>query len=338
MSQLNRQISSFTDTTEDGETDTQRARESPDESQTEGGLIPHQLAEYPLIRVCRPDCQSHNPCNSEGKRPVTAADDPEPNTHIRSWIARDGNYGVVPTTDNDLVVFDVDSAAMAEVLGRKLPPTFTVQSGGADFGQHWYYQCDPAADQRNWDEPEGGVRTDNWMCVAPGSVHAETGATYEILTDADIATISHDDYRTVYELLTEIDDLHADTTTVETTGGSQTNSSPESPPESSETPESLSFIASTESQRKIADILQNPDAPHRDRLWLAGWLYGAAGLKPAEIISLLNQEARWSDYDPEITRSQVESIPDTTDSERAPHPSKSDHISTTQFAFLQSEP
>lgn len=307
--------------------------------------IPSQLAEYPLVRVCRPDCRSHNHCNSTGKRPVTAADDPDPHDRIESWLARGGNYGVVPTTDNDLLIFDVDSAAMAEILSRKLPPTFTVQSGGAEFGQHWYYRCEHAADQRNWTQPEGGVRTDNWMIVAPGSTHGETGAAYEILDDSDIATISSAEYQAVYDMLTEIHESHTDTdthtdsnstTTVETAATPGATSATESA-ESVAIPGSLQFITSDEYRRKIADILHDSEAPHRDRLWLAGWLYGAAGLYPPEIVDLIHQECHWADYNHSITEKMVNSVARSSDSSRGTHPTETGHISPGETEFLLAE-
>jgi hypothetical protein len=40
--------------------------------------IPEQLITQPLIRVCRPECKSHNNCSGAGKRPVTSTNNPRP--------------------------------------------------------------------------------------------------------------------------------------------------------------------------------------------------------------------------------------------------------------------
>jgi hypothetical protein len=166
--------------------------------------IPPQIRDYPLIRVCRPDeCRSHNNCTG-GKRPVTSADDFDSVDRIKSWLNRGGNYGVVPQSSNDLVIYDVDSEEMSRILNQELPSTFRVRSGGNDYGEHWYYQCAEADSQRNWDTPEGGVNVKNWQVVAPGSIHGETGNEYEVIDDSEIATISANQYQTVYNILTEI--------------------------------------------------------------------------------------------------------------------------------------
>lgn len=324
----------LTDYIDDDDTDnTNTPSDNPADTNT--AIIPPQLADYPLVRVCRPDCQSHENCNSNGKRPVTAADDPDSNTRVTSWFNRGGNYGVVPTAANDLVIFDVDSAEMATVLERKLPQTFIVTSGGDDFGEHWYYRCGEVTDQRNWTRPEGGVRTTNWMSVAPGSTHGDTGAQYEIRTDVDIATITPDRYHVVYNILDTINRSATNTTpTVENspseTGDGCRHTSVTSP----SIPDSLAFIRSHSYRQKIAAILQDPTAPHDDRLWLAGWLYSAGGLRPGEIIDLIHQECCWGDYNPAITEDQVESIPRSSDSERGTHPS-ANGFTTAEFDFLR---
>ena len=301
-------------------------------------MIPPQLTDYPLIRVCRPDCRSHDNCGNKGKRPVTAADDPDPNNRIKSWINRNGNYGVVPTPDNDLVIFDVDSDRMAEILVRELPSTFTVESGGRGTGQHWYYRCDQATEQRNWDHPEGGVNVDYWQVVAPGSVHAETGNEYEIIDDRPIATISIDEYRAVYDIFTEIHRSEtANTTAVERGGGGDGGSSGDSAAAALSTSGNLAFINSDEYRTKVARILAKHDAPHRDRLWLAGWLYSAAGLHQSEIVRLIEQECEWVDYDRSITSKMVQSVIRSTDSDRGTHPTEFGSTPTGDMDWLQSE-
>lgn len=299
-------------------------------------MIPTQLTDYPLIRVCRPNCRSHNNCGNKGKRPVTAADDPDPNNRIKSWINRSGNYGVVPTPENDLVIFDVDSKRMAEILDQELPSTFTVESGGRGLGQHWYYQCDQATEQRNWDHPEGGVNVDYWQVVGPGSVHAETGDKYEIIDDRPIARISLEEYQAVYDIFTEIHQSETASTVadVESGGGGSSDGSAARP---LSTPNSLNFINSEKYRKKVARVLNETDAQHRDRLWLAGWLYSAAGLYQTEIVDLVEQECNWIDYDRSITSKMVSSVIRSTDSDRGTHPTEFGSNSTGDMGFLNPE-
>ena len=81
------------------------------------------------------------------------------------------------------------------MLKTKLPPTFTVVSGGQGWGEHLYYRCSDADIQSKWSDPEGSVRVKNWHCVGPGSKHSETGKMYEIKSDEPIAEVTIDDLR-----------------------------------------------------------------------------------------------------------------------------------------------
>jgi hypothetical protein len=103
------------------------------------------------------------------------------------------------------------------------------------------------------------------------------------------------------------------------------------------TPDSLDFINNDDYREKIARILSMDDAPHRDRLWLAGWLYSAAGLHQTEIVDLIEQECEWIDFDRSITSKMVQSVIRSTDSDRGTHPSEFGNTPTGDMDFLQSE-
>ena len=225
---------------------------------------------------------------------------------------------------------------MAEILDQELPSTFTVESGGRGLGQHWYYQCDQATEQRNWDHPEGGVNVDYWQVVGPGSVHAETGDKYEIIDDRPIARISLEEYQAVYDIFTEIHQSETANTVadVESGGGGSSDGSAARP---LSTPNSLNFINSEKYRKKVARVLNETDAQHRDRLWLAGWLYSAAGLYQTEIVDLIEQECNWIDYDRSITSKMVSSVIRSTDSDRGTHPTEFGSNPTGDMGFLNPE-
>jgi len=64
------------------------------------------------------------------KHPLTA-DDPR----LRYWLEKGGNYGVVGGWG--LVIIDIDSPELKEIVQKSLPETFTVQSPGSQ-GWHLY--------------------------------------------------------------------------------------------------------------------------------------------------------------------------------------------------------
>jgi hypothetical protein len=83
--------------------------------------------------------------------------------------------------------------------------------------------------------------------------------------------------------------------------------------------------------------LNETDAQHRDRLWLAGWLYSAAGLYQTEIVDLIEQECNWIDYDRSITSKMVSSVIRSTDSDRGTHPTEFGSNPTGDMGFLNPE-
>lgn len=118
------------------------------------------------------------------------------------------NYGVYATSDDPLVLVDVDEPANLDV---EIPETFTVSSphGGDDRAHYYlavegYEQIPDRFGKWNLSPTWGDVRVANQYVVGPGSELDECDkdghdcslpgeGTYEILDDREIATISVED-------------------------------------------------------------------------------------------------------------------------------------------------
>ncbi len=124
------------------------------------------------------------------KRPIEKGWTKRPYTYdqILPHIGRHTNYGVL-TGYGHLAVADADTEELAEVIEKKLPPTFTVQSGSG--GRHYYYKCSQLQKRivlqvRN--KHYGEIQSKGQAVVGPGSIHP-TGKTYDIVCDVPISTI-----------------------------------------------------------------------------------------------------------------------------------------------------
>jgi hypothetical protein len=271
-------------------------------------MIPQQLREYPLIRVCRPSCRSHKGCDNPGKRPVSSTKSDESESEVEDWIHSGGNYGVVARSDNDLVIFDSDSEELTNVLTSSLPITFTIESGGEGFGQHHYFKCRDFNVNTGWKDPEGSVRSDNWQAVGPSSTHPETGNQYKVIENVEIARVKASD---LYSVKSKFDDLDD----VQSGGGSAGR------PSAHPISDSLGFIRRNDRRREINEILKTNSA-HSRRVWMTGWLHAAAGLTENEIVSLIMSEASWNNLDREIVKEQVTSVINSSRSDRGTHYTK----------------
>jgi hypothetical protein len=272
--------------------------------------IPQQLEDYPLIKLCGPDCRigNHGDCQSPGKRPVSQNWQNKDNRilDIKRHLQSVGNYGVVPKLANDLVVIDSDSQTFSETVETTLPNTFTVKTGN---GYHYYYRSD-WSDNKRWNgAAEGEIKTVNSQVVGPGSQHSN-GEFYTVDIDCDLTKITDSQLLTLIQELNDVQDVER--------RGSAARSAPRRPSPHS-TSESLSFIRRDDLRQKVAGILRDTESSHNDRCWLAGWLYGAAGLSESEIVSLILREARWENLDEDIVESQVKSIIDSSKSSRGTH-------------------
>jgi hypothetical protein len=262
-------------------------------------LIPEQLQNYELIRVCRPDCKTHEDCSSPGKRPVTSVEDRQKAHAVKKWVLEGGNYGVPAHEGNDLVIFDVDDVAFERVLNEFLPEeTFSVISGGPGFGKHRYYRCWNWNRNTDFKEPEGSIRATNWHVVGPMSEH-ESGGRYEIENYGPIKEVATEDISKVVRELEDRNDRN-DGESVNSGGGARGGYS-----HNREGP--LSFVRREDRRRELRSILEDTNPSHSERLWFVGFLHSACGLREREITELILKEAPWG-TDKEITRTQVEGV------------------------------
>ncbi len=102
------------------------------------------------------------------------------------------NQGIITGLINKLLVFDLDDVAKFENfiknfgLENPLPRTYTVSTGK---GYHYYYRypSDGYVYKSIAEKSQGfDVRAEGGYVVAPGSIHPETGAIYEVCDDSAI--------------------------------------------------------------------------------------------------------------------------------------------------------
>lgn len=130
---------------------------------------------WPLIKLTKPDSLGPSP----GKRPVGSNWETRPSltaAEAESWLNEGGNIGI--RTGNGLLVIDCDGDKP-----DNLPDTPTVQTGSGS-GLHLYYRVPPGTTMRVGNttkhiHPSTDTRGEGGQVVAPGSIHADTGALYE---------------------------------------------------------------------------------------------------------------------------------------------------------------
>jgi len=176
--------------------------------------IPQQLkGDECLLKIYSPEAD----CKQPGKQPIgstkTGPFYSSSDSKLLSHIQNGGNVG--KALKGPLVVFDVDHEEFASELSSRLPPTFIVESGGSDFGQHWYYHCPEWAENRQFTSQGtdyGSLRTGNWQVVIPPSVHPESGDRYQVHSDKLVSSVGAHE---IENLISEI----SEGKTANTTGG-----------------------------------------------------------------------------------------------------------------------
>lgn len=274
-------------------------------------IIPDQLVKYPLIKVCQPDCKVHKNCNG-GKRPVTSSANDKPQEEIANWVQNGGNYGVVARNSNDLLIFDSDSKEFSELLEEYLPNTLVVKSGGNNFGKHHYYRCDDHTSNTRWKKPKGSLRSggdDGWFVVGPNSTHPDSENKYKVIEDECIAKIPSWKLRATVKGLDEL--RQKDSTEV-------SRNTEKIDQQQEDNNKTLSFIRRDDIRQEIIDVLKT-NSDHDERVWMAGWLYSAAGLQKSEIVDIIMKEARWKDLEEDIVERQVESVINSSNNSRGVH-------------------
>jgi hypothetical protein len=134
------------------------------------------------------------------------------------------------------------------------------------------------------------------MAVVPPSIHPD-GGQYSVHRDLPITKI--DDWR-LAELVREfVDDENDDGGGVRSDRGEVV----------ADDLDDLDELIHHDGYRKeVRDVLNDPQAGHNRRVWLAGFLSDAVGLSVSEIVRVIDRYNCWSNYDREITEKQVRSV------------------------------
>jgi hypothetical protein len=289
-------------------------------------MIPKQIAQYPLIKVCRPSCkiESHGDCNSPGKRPVRSVDEDRPISEIRQWVRQGGNYGVVARSEDRLVILDSDSEGFAQLVRGMLPDTFTVKTGSGNY--HFYYRSDYSGNQSfgQGDSELGSIRTDNYQAVGPNSVHPDTGQEYTVYRDNPVNPVPESQVRDFAEKVRSTD-FDCEDGAAAATGGGGGGGSSQSVSTASElsvnptdrTLSALEFIRLDPKREAIAKVFDHHHPPRHIRVWACGFLYSACGLTQNQIERVLRECADWA-TDTGRIRTEVRSLVRTScNSQRA---------------------
>jgi hypothetical protein len=272
--------------------------------------IPEQLITQPLIRVCRPECRSHNDCSGAGKRPVTSTNNPRPIGEIRNWIRSGGNYGVVAKQNNDLVVLDSDSQLFTDLVRDELPETFTVRTGSGNY--HFYFRSEVNINQsfKSGNSEFGSIRSDNWHTVGVGSVHPDTGEEYQTAIDTELNILSESD---VQEFINSLENRLESQSSREDGGGGGGSVFTDKKAEdlkiepTEQTLRTLGFINSDSKRTQIAKVFDSEHPERQIRVWACSFLYSVVGLTQRQIEKLLRESAEWA-YDDNRIEIEIKSL------------------------------
>jgi len=252
-------------------------------------LIPEQLVDQPLIRL-----------KPGSKEPVVDAYEVETVETVREWVRTGGNVGV--SLKDDLVVLDIDSEKMQYVVEEEVgfPETFSVLSGSWS-GHHEYFRC-PGwdANKQFTDDGEdvGSIRSTGWQVAAPPSTHPG-GGRYRVLHDAPIREADPEQFAELVDALDPDGDQDGDGDGERRDRGRVAG----------DDLDELDELIDHDGYRSdVREVLEDREAGHDRRLWVAGFLLDAAGLSVSETVRIIDKLNRWSNYDREITQSQVESV------------------------------
>ena len=111
---------------------------------------------------------------------------------ILAWVEQEHNYGVLGGC-GDLIAIDADTEEMSSVVRDSLPATFTVKTSS---GFHYYYICQDIKKKivlMKGQEHYGEIISTGSQVVGPGSIHPDSGRTYEVVDDVEIAKVSQEE-------------------------------------------------------------------------------------------------------------------------------------------------
>jgi hypothetical protein len=287
-------------------------------------MIPEQLRDLDLIRICSPDCDAHISCESPGKRPVYSINDVRSISEITDWVENGGNVGVVAS--DDLVVIDTDTSSAESIAEQYLPESFTVRTGSGN--RVYYVRC------LEWDrnvtfavdgKEHGSIRANGWQAVAPPSLHP-SGNRYTVLSDRAIASVGSNLLERIEIELSELVDVKS---------GGRRAAAPSS--HAVRDIQGLEFVKRDDIRADLADVLATRNPSHNRRVWFVGWLYSTAGLPVSEIVDLVMNEARWDNLDRETTRKQIESVIRSSRSGKGTHYSEYSSGDDTAYKSKRSD-
>ncbi len=195
-------------------------------------------------------------------------------------------YGVL-TAQNKIIVVDIDYPDKLHY--SKLPPTFTVETGGGGYHLYYYNVDDIESNHR----PDWGELKANGHVCGVGTTHP-SGNKYTVAEDLSITALEPE------EITDLIDSSIKDSSEKSDNSGRRLHTTHVSSGE-------LSFINSRRKRRKIKAILEDSTAAHNDRCYLVGFL-SHIGLTKREIEDIIHRLNRWEDYDRWVTKRQVKSV------------------------------
>jgi len=229
----------------------------------------------------------------ESKRPRDGPKDAKPDKVILRWLCDGGNVGIA-LGRSDLVVIDADVMEVAQEAAERLPETFTVETGGDGFGLHLYYKCPQWAGNPTLADGDSSVRSDGYYAVMPPSIHPD-GGKYRVARDIEIAEIAVPELEQLVNSLTEDTDTSVSRSKPRRANGDDLDELDE-------------LIHHDEKRADVRAALEDRDAAHNQRQFVAGFLLHVVGLSVAEVVQLIDRHNRWADYDPAITKRQVEGV------------------------------
>jgi len=244
---------------------------------------PQRLLSEPLICV-----------KPESKVPKEGPKDVLPAHVVVDHLSDGGNAGIA-LEYSDLVVIDADTMEVAQAVVEQLPETFTVETGGNGFGVHYYFESPQWGRNAYFADGDSSIRSDGYMAVIPPSIHPD-GGKYRVTRDIEPAEITVSELEQLENSLTEDEDTPKE------------QSTPTRRPRGGDLDELDDLIHHDVKRAEVRDALEDRDAAHNQRQFAAGFLLYEVGLSVAEVVQLIGRHNQWSDYDPKITKQQVESV------------------------------
>lgn len=244
---------------------------------------PTKLLSEPLIRVRR-----------ESKRPVVGPKEAEPTQNIVQWVDRGGNAGIC-LEGSDIVVIDADTMEVAQGVVEHLPETFTVETGGSGFGVHYYFESPEWGRNVYLVDGDSSIRSNGYMAVIPPSVHPD-GGEYRVVRDIEPAEVTVSEFERFKDSFTDSEEAP------------RKQSVSTRRPRGDDLDELDKLIDHDGYRADVRDALEDRDAAHNQRQFVAGFLLDKVGLSVDEVAQIIGRHNQWRDYDPKITKQQVKSV------------------------------